>query len=97
LYTIKAIILLDNEGKRLLAKYYAPEWSNLKDQKSFEKTLFEKTRKSNNEITIVDNYTIVYYNNLDVFIYLVGSGDENELLLFRALNTFREALNEALK
>ena len=48
---------MDNEGNRLMAKYYDKsmnnnELSSLKDQKQFEKGLFEKTRKGNGAVCI---------------------------------------------
>lgn len=49
LYTVKAVVVLDNEGKRLLAKYYRPskgEFGTVKEQRTFEKALFDKTRRS---------------------------------------------------
>jgi hypothetical protein len=46
LHCINAVILLDASGKRVLAKYYGSEQSSLKEQKAFEKGLFEKTRLS---------------------------------------------------
>jgi hypothetical protein len=46
LYSIKSFVLLDTEGQRLFAKYYpTSEQDTLTKQKSFEKSLFEKTRK----------------------------------------------------
>jgi len=39
------VILLDSEGKRLLAKYYTKDFPTHKDQLAFEKTLFEKTKR----------------------------------------------------
>jgi hypothetical protein len=46
LYSIKAVILLDAEGNRVLAKYYGTEQSTLKQQKQFEKGLFDKTKRA---------------------------------------------------
>lgn len=46
LYSIKAVVLLDAEGNRVLAKYYGQEYPNLKDQKAFEKGLFDKTKRA---------------------------------------------------
>lgn len=55
LYTIQAFLILDSEGNRVLAKYYNPkgnpqgevkEFLNLKDQKAFEKGLWQKTKKA---------------------------------------------------
>ena len=46
LYTVKAVIALDTEGKRVLAKYYGTDFVNVKDQFAFEKNLFDKTKRS---------------------------------------------------
>lgn len=46
LYSIKAVILLDAEGNRVLAKYYGTENNTLKQQKQFEKGLFDKTKRA---------------------------------------------------
>ena len=54
LYSVQAFIALDTEGSRVLAKYYRPkshpqaeskEFLALKDQKAFEKGLWQKTKK----------------------------------------------------
>jgi hypothetical protein len=56
LYSVKAVLILDTDGQRLLAKYYphAKEFATLKEQKAFEKSLFEKTRRTNGRSTMMD-------------------------------------------
>ncbi len=64
LYTIKAILILDNDGGRLVGKYFdQSQFASIKEQRDFEKTLFTKTSKANGEIVMIDNLTIVnhYY------------------------------------
>ena len=39
--SVKAVILLDSEGRGVLTKYYTP----FKDAKKFEQRLFDKTKK----------------------------------------------------
>ncbi|KAJ3156143.1 Coatomer subunit zeta-1 [Geranomyces michiganensis] len=97
LYTTKAVIILDNEGKRLLSKYYQSEYATSKEQKAFEKSLFDKTKKTTSEIIMFDNQIVVYKNSIDVFLYVLGSADENELILNHVLNSFYEALSLLLK
>ncbi|KAI9192966.1 Longin-like domain-containing protein [Polychytrium aggregatum] len=98
LKSINAIVILDSEGKRLLSKYYSSEYPTAKDQKAFEKTLFEKTKKSSSasaigdHIIMIDNQIVVYKFNIDIFIYIIGSLEENELILASILNTYYEAL-----
>ena len=53
----------------------------VKEQKAFEKTLFQKTCKSDAEILLLDGLTIVFKANVDLLFYVIGSSNENELLL----------------
>jgi hypothetical protein len=55
LYSVNAFLILDTEGSRVLAKYYRPkshplgeskEFLTLKEQKAFEKGLWQKTKKA---------------------------------------------------
>lgn len=51
LHSVSAVILIDSDGNRLLAKYYTQDsvtkkhFQSLKEQKSFEQAIWEKTRK----------------------------------------------------
>lgn len=58
LYSVTAFIVLDTDGNRVMAKYYRPKHNplvsplpdtkqlvNVKEQKAFEKGLWEKTKK----------------------------------------------------
>jgi hypothetical protein len=55
LYSVNAFIILDTEGNRVIAKYYrskshplgeSKEFLTLKEQKAFEKGLWQKTKKA---------------------------------------------------
>ncbi|KAJ3362126.1 Golgi-to-ER vesicle coat component [Allomyces arbusculus] len=75
----------------------ATEFATLKDQKAFERRLWEKTRKLlNNEIILFDNHVVVYKGMADVVLFVVGSLEENELMLSSVLNTLYEAINLVL-
>lgn len=97
LYTIKAIIVLDSDGLRLVGKYYDDQFTTVKEQTDFEKMLFAKTSKANAEIVMLENLTIVYKNNLDVFYYVVGSTDQNEIMLVSVLNCLFDSLNTTFR
>lgn len=72
LYTVTALLVLDSDGQRVLAKYYAPPHqqttgtglvsdlgvgpggpgmglSTLKEQKAFEKSIWEKVKRGGGE------------------------------------------------
>lgn len=104
LYSVKAVLLLDNEGSRIFAKYYdAPliqqnHAKPLKEQLAFEKGLHSKSHKQPKaDVMLYDGQIVVYKQSVDVFLYIVGSMDENEPMLYQVLVGLREALDLILK
>uniref|UniRef100_A0A1I7SVV5 Coatomer subunit zeta n=2 Tax=Bursaphelenchus xylophilus TaxID=6326 RepID=A0A1I7SVV5_BURXY len=98
LYSIKGILLLDNDGNRILAKYYDKEiFPSQKEEQKFEKNLFQKTHKANSEIILLDGLICVYRSNVDVFFYVIGSHQENELILVAVLNALYDAFSTILR
>ena len=93
-----AIAILDNDGNRILAKYYDTyKFPTVKEQKRFEKLIFRKTVKAANEIIMLDGMTILYRSSVDIYIYVIGSSYENELLLLSALDCLFTSLNGILR
>ncbi|KAI9727313.1 MAG: Golgi-to-ER vesicle coat component [Chrysothrix sp. TS-e1954] len=72
-------------------------YPNPKDQKTFEKGLVEKTAKQTSDIILFDNRTVVFKTESDVMLYVIGSSEENEVLLYNALLALRDSLNILLK
>nr|XP_020641293.1 coatomer subunit zeta-2 isoform X2 [Pogona vitticeps] len=97
LYTVKAVFILDNFGQRLLAKYYDDTFPSIKEQKSFERNVFNKTYKTDSEIAFLEGLTIVYKSSIDLFFYVVGSPHENELMLTSVLTCLFESLSHMLR
>lgn len=97
LYTVKAILILDNDGNRLIAKYYDQTFPSTKEQRTFEKNLFNKTHRANAEIIMLEGLTCVYRSNVDLFFYIVGSQQENELILVNVLNCLYDAVSAMLR
>lgn len=85
------MVILDNDGHRILAKYYDPSvFPTSKEQKGFEKNLFNKTHRANAEIIMLDGLTCVYKSNVDLFFYVMGSSHENEVIIyFILINVFK--------
>lgn len=75
----------------------ANPYPQVKDQKSFEKGLLEKTSKQNSDVILYDNRVVVFKMESDVMLYVVGGQDENEILLYNALLALRDSLNILLK
>ncbi|KAJ3512380.1 hypothetical protein NMY22_g15347 [Coprinellus aureogranulatus] len=106
LYTIQAFIILDTEGNRVLAKYYSPkgnpqgeckEFQTLKDQKAFEKGLWQKTKKAGGDVILYDGHLAVYKHSLDVILYFIAGPTENELMISLALNSLTDSLTMLLR
>jgi hypothetical protein len=75
----------------------ANPYPTLKEQKAFEKGLFEKTAKQSTDIVLFDNRVVVFKNEADVTLYVVGSADENEILLFNVVLALRDSLTILLR
>jgi len=75
----------------------AQPYPSLKEQKAFEKGLLEKTAKQTSDVILYDNRIVVFKTEGDVMLYVVGSAEENEILLYSALLALRDALNILLK
>jgi len=97
LYTIKGVSILDNDGARIFSKYYDNTFPSVKEQKEFEKNLFEKTSKQNAEIIMLEGLTVVYRSNIDLYFYIMGSQYENELILVSVLNALYDAVSTMLR
>jgi len=106
LYTISAFLIIDTDGHRVLAKYYHPKshpvgesqkLRNLKEQRAFEKGLYQKTKKAGGDIVLYDSHLAVYKHSLDLIFYLIGDPAENELMLHAALMAFHDAVHLLLR
>ncbi|GJN68411.1 coatomer complex, zeta subunit [Purpureocillium lilacinum] len=107
------LILSTEDGSRIFAKYYSPPHStasaaggassssnpypDLKAQKAFEKGLIDKTAKQTGDIILYDNRIVLYKLESDVMIYVVGSLDENEILLYNTVLALRDSLHLLFK
>ncbi|NWR93041.1 COPZ1 protein, partial [Furnarius figulus] len=97
LYTVKAIVILDNDGERLFAKYYDDTYPTVKEQHSFEKNIFSKTHRSDSEIALLEGLTVVYKSSIDLYCYVIGSAHQNELMLTAVLNCLFDSLSQMLR
>ncbi|XP_030077323.1 coatomer subunit zeta-2 isoform X6 [Microcaecilia unicolor] len=97
LYVVKAMFILDCDGQRLVAKYYDETFPSPKEQRCFEKSIFNKTHRADGEIAFLEGMTIVYKSSIDLFFYVVGSSQENELMLVSVLTCLFESLSHMLR
>jgi hypothetical protein len=59
--------------------------------------LMEKTNKQTSDVILYDNRVIVFKLESDVMLYVVGSADENEVLLYNVVLSLRDALGILFK
>lgn len=91
--TLKAILIFDLTGKRVIAKYYDED--KTRDVKKFERQLFQKTRvnKKQDEVLMIEGSLVLHKLISDHHIYVVGTKDENPLILDKALRCLAESIN----
>lgn len=104
-----AVVVLDADGNRILAKYYerahsdpktpAPKGllSTLKEQKLFETGLWEKTRRATGDVLLFNSQIVLYKASIDCTFYLIGPEHENELMLQGVLFAFYDATSLLLR
>ena len=69
----------------------------MKAQKAFEKKLLEKTAKQTSDIILYDNRIVLYKMESDIMMYVVGSLDENEIMLYNVILALRDSLHLLFK
>lgn len=103
LYTVSALLILDNEGSRLFAKYYQPSsdddsevpvnpYKTQAQQLKFEESVFGKINKVHQDILLFDNHLITYKQTNDIILIVVTSINENESLVYSLTSNLNEAL-----
>ncbi|XP_074418086.1 coatomer subunit zeta-2 [Larus michahellis] len=97
LYTVKALLILDSLGQRLLAKYYDGTFPTAKEQAAFERSIFSKTYRAGGEVACLEGLTVVYRSSADLFFYVVGGCQENELMLSTVLACLLDTLGHLLQ
>ncbi|KAK2653126.1 hypothetical protein Ddye_012982 [Dipteronia dyeriana] len=93
--SVKNILLLDSEGKRVAVRYYSDDWPTNVAKLAFEKNVFIKTMKTNArmeaDITILDDNIIIYKFVQDLHFFVT------ELLLASVLQGFFDAVTLLLR
>lgn len=90
--TVKAIILLGLDGKRVLARYFDDRIKS----KQFDRQVYSKTKakKLREQIFTAEGYVVVHRCVNDLHLYVAGSRSENPLVLDQILNCLTEAVAE---
>lgn len=99
--TVRNVLLLDSEGKRIAVKYFTPDWQTVSAQANYEKAVFAKTSRTNArgeaEIIMFDDHLVVFKTLGDLTFYVTGSQEDNELILYTVLQAFYESVSFLLR
>ncbi|XP_061605453.1 coatomer subunit zeta-1-like isoform X7 [Phyllopteryx taeniolatus] len=98
LYTVKAVFILDNDGNRLLSKYYDPElYSSMKDQRNFEKNIFNKTHKADSSGKVALKSVSPHPFHRGCLTVLMEISSTAQLMLMSVLNCLFDCLSQILR
>ncbi|KAF2857936.1 snare-like protein [Piedraia hortae CBS 480.64] len=105
LFAVQAVLVLASDSSRILVRYYTSPhggtqnpYPTLVEQKAFERGLVEKTsNKLASDVILYDNRVVVFKNEGDVMLCVVGNLDENEVLLYNVVLALRDSLSILLK
>mmetsp|Transcript_49928 Transcript_49928/g.100505 ORF Transcript_49928/g.100505 Transcript_49928/m.100505 type:complete len:198 (+) Transcript_49928:95-688(+) len=101
---VLAIIIMDVHGERLAVKYPRVGrqlWPDIKRQTAFEKLVASKlpklgeASKSEPDVTMVDEYIVLYQAANDVVVCVVAPSSENELMVVQVVECIWAAMCRA--
>lgn len=100
---VKALIVINHEGKRICSRFCdRKEWADNDAQRAFEMSLLRKIQTLGDISESIDvmefsNYIVAYKQADDLFMFVVGGTDENELIMAEVLTTLDDALNTLMR
>lgn len=96
---VKAVIVINHEGKRICSRFCDRiEWNDQEAQRAFEMSLLRKVQAMGDVSDSVDvmefkDYVVAYKQADDLFMFVVGGTDENELIMAEVLAALDETLH----
>uniref|UniRef100_A0A8C5M859 Coatomer subunit zeta n=1 Tax=Leptobrachium leishanense TaxID=445787 RepID=A0A8C5M859_9ANUR len=91
------LMVRSSGGNTIYQRYYDETYPTVKEQKAFEKNIFNKTHRTDSEIALLEGLTVVYKSSIDLYFYVIGSSHENELMLMAVLNCLFDSLSQMLR
>lgn len=64
-----------------------------KEQRTFEKAIWEKTKRAQGDIILFDGHLVLFKASLDCILYIVGPASENELMLSGLLSSLYDSIS----
>ena len=92
---VSSIVIIDSQGERIAARYFTDDLKTLHAQQQFEKSLLSKALKSSSQsesdILLFDGHIAVFREGKDVYLFVTGDQNENEIILVEVLNALYNA------
>jgi len=95
--SISSVVIVDERGERIAARYYSDGLQTLASQQKLETALLNKALRSTAsgeaDIVLFDGHVAVMRAGKDVHLFVTGDQDENEIILVEVLNALHSALS----
>lgn len=104
---VKAVVVINHEGKRICSRFCdRVTWSDEETRREFEMNLLRKVQSMGDTTSTLDgsidvmeflNYVIAYKHSDDLFMFVVGGLNENELVMAEVLQALDDTLNNIMR
>ena len=94
-FLVKSFLILDNDGNRIVSRYYDQSVGDVAHQKAFEMSLMKKMRKQS-AFFLHEGFLVMFANWGDCYVVMCVSEDQHELLLESVFQTATETLGAVL-
>lgn len=100
---VKAVVVINHEGKRICSRFCdRSEWGDQERQRGFEMSLLRKVQAMGDVSEHVDvmefkEFVVAYKQADDLFMFVVGGLNENELIMGEVLQALDETLNITMR
>uniref|UniRef100_A0A8C8ZWU1 Coatomer subunit zeta n=1 Tax=Prolemur simus TaxID=1328070 RepID=A0A8C8ZWU1_PROSS len=68
--TVKTIPVLKMMEINIFARYYDDNYPSVKEQKAYEKNIFNKTCKTDSETVPLEGHTMAHKRSIDLYFYI---------------------------
>mmetsp|Transcript_14685 Transcript_14685/g.44122 ORF Transcript_14685/g.44122 Transcript_14685/m.44122 type:complete len:182 (+) Transcript_14685:103-648(+) len=98
---VKAILILDQEGHRIAAKFFAPQFE--RNQPACQRVIDSLAGKvmpstrTESDVLMVDDAIAIFRGGPDTLFFVLGDEDENEVFLAAVLDGLVDSLGSLLR
>lgn len=100
---VKAVVVINHEGKRICSRFCDRTiWYDEESRRGFEMSLLRKVQSMGDVSESVDvmefkDFVIAYKHSDDLFMFVVGGANENELIMVEVLQALDNTLHTIMR